>query len=80
MDIKHEELPDKSDEPSEPLDWLAAGLSVVVPGMGQMCRGNESAGFGWLIFVALGYMCFLVPGVVLHSCCVFCALMRGDRG
>ena len=44
----------------------AAVLSFFVPGLGQMYKGALAAGFVFLIFTALGYLFFILPGVALH--------------
>ena len=49
---------------------VAAVLSLVIPGAGQMYKGQVGAGFGWLIVVVLGYMLFIVPGLILHISCI----------
>lgn len=48
----------------------AAVLSFFVPGLGQMCSGRVPAGLLWMMFTCLGYVCFIVPGIVLHILCV----------
>ncbi|MGB7923044.1 MAG: hypothetical protein WCF57_07345 [Pyrinomonadaceae bacterium] len=48
---------------------VAALLSVVIPGAGQMYRGKVGAGLLWLVCVSLGYI-FIVPGVILHVVCI----------
>ena len=27
-------------------------------------------GFAWLLSVAIGYVCFIIPGILLHILCV----------
>ena len=51
----------------------AAVLSLVIPGAGQMYKGQVRSGFLWLGAVVLGYMTFVVPGIVLHVLCVISA-------
>jgi hypothetical protein len=50
---------------------LAAVLSLIIPGAGQMYRGRVGAGLLWLVFVVIGYSLFIVPGFVLHVICIF---------
>lgn len=50
---------------------IAAVLSLVIPGAGQMYKGQVSAGIWWLIGVAAGYSAFIVPGVILHIACIY---------
>ena len=45
---------------------MAAVLSLVIPGAGQMYQGRVGVGFAWLFFVAVGYFTFIVPGLILH--------------
>lgn len=52
-------------------------LSVVIPGAGQMYKGQILNGLLWFALVAVGYAAFILPGVVLHLCCVTGASM-GD--
>jgi hypothetical protein len=56
---------------------LAAALSLVVPGAGQMYKGQVRGGLLWLGAVVVGYMTFIVPGLVLHAICVYSAT-QGD--
>jgi hypothetical protein len=48
---------------------VAAVLSLLIPGAGQMYKGNVLGGVVWLIAVIIGYT-LLVPGVILHLCCI----------
>lgn len=50
---------------------VAAVLSFLIPGLGQMYKGQVLNGFFWLIIVLCGYACFLFPGFFLHVICVF---------
>jgi TM2 domain-containing membrane protein YozV len=54
---------------------VAAVLSLVIPGAGQMYKGQVLNGLVWLLLVAVGYALFIVPGIVLHLCCIFGASM-----
>jgi hypothetical protein len=49
---------------------IAAVLSLVIPGAGQMYKGQIGNGLVWLVIVVIGYMAFVGPGVVLHLCCI----------
>lgn len=53
-----------------PSRGIAAILSLVIPGAGQMYTGRIASGFVWLIAVAIGYMLFIFPGVLLHILCI----------
>jgi TM2 domain-containing membrane protein YozV len=48
----------------------AAVLSLVLPGAGQMYKGNVGAGFGWLFGTAAAYCLFVIPGLIVHILCV----------
>jgi hypothetical protein len=50
---------------------VAAVLSLFIPGAGQMYKGRVGAGLMWLIFTILGYLLFVVPGIILHLLCIF---------
>ena len=57
--------------------WIVAALlSVVLPGAGQAYSGRLSSGVLWLVAVGAGYLLLLVPGLILHLCCVADALRR----
>jgi len=49
---------------------VAAVLSLVIPGAGQMYKGNIGEGLLWLIFVVIGYALFVIPGLILHIICI----------
>lgn len=54
---------------------VAMVLSFFIPGLGQLYKGQLLNGFGWFAIVALGYVFLLIPGIVLHFCCVIGAGM-----
>jgi TM2 domain-containing membrane protein YozV len=56
-----------------PAKWnggIAAVLSLVIPGAGQMYKGQVGNGLVWLIVVVIGYFMLVVPGLILHLCCI----------
>lgn len=55
---------------------VAAVLSFLIPGLGQIYRGKILAGIFWLILVSIGYLMFVIPGVVLHFICILCAASK----
>lgn len=57
---------------------VAAVLSLLWPGLGQIYKGQVLNGFAWWFIVALGYLCCLVPGFFLHVFCVFGAASGGE--
>lgn len=49
---------------------VAAVLSLVIPGAGQMYKGQILNGVVWLFFVVLGYVFYVFPGLILHLLCI----------
>jgi hypothetical protein len=56
---------------------VAAFLSFLIPGLGQLYKGQILNGIVWFFVVLIGYAALIVPGIVLHVCCVLGAAM-GD--
>ena len=54
---------------------VAALLSFIIPGLGQLYKGQPINGLVWFVAVIIGYIAFIVPGLVLHLCCVAGAAM-----
>ncbi|MCH7399218.1 hypothetical protein MM236_14530 [Belliella sp. DSM 107340] len=52
---------------------IAALLSFIIPGAGQMYKGDVGTGIAWFLFVVLGYFLFIVPGLILHLICIISA-------
>lgn len=50
---------------------IAALLSFVIPGAGQMYKGKVGAGLLWFLAVVIGYIAMIVPGIILHLVCIF---------
>jgi len=49
---------------------IAAILSLIIPGAGQMYKGDVGEGIVWLFGVTSGYFLFIVPGVIAHIICI----------
>lgn len=49
---------------------VAALLSFILPGLGQLYKGQVFNGIAWFFMTMLGYLAFVIPGVVLHVCCI----------
>ena len=49
---------------------VAALLSFLIPGVGQIYKGQVAVGIIWLIFTLIGYAFFVVPGLILHIICI----------
>jgi TM2 domain-containing membrane protein YozV len=54
-----------------PSNTVAAVLSLLIPGAGQMYKGRISLGLLWLVLTLFAYITLLLPGVLLHFLCVF---------
>ncbi len=48
-------------------------LSLLFPGLGQLYRGQLLTGLMWSFVCAIGYVCFIAPGILLHIVCAYCA-------
>jgi TM2 domain-containing membrane protein YozV len=53
---------------------LAAMLSFLLPGLGQLYKGQIINGIVWFFMVMCGYAALILPGVILHFFCVLGAL------
>ena len=49
---------------------VAAVLSLIIPGAGQMYKGQVANGLCWLVFVVIAYFMLVVPGLILHLFCI----------
>lgn len=56
---------------------MAMFLSFLIPGLGQLYKGQAINAFVWFVLVVAGYAFLIVPGVVLHLLCV-CGAGMGD--
>ena len=56
-----------------PQPGIAAVLSVLVPGLGQVYSGRLLAGGLWFLGTSLAYSAILVPGFLVHAVCVWSA-------
>jgi TM2 domain-containing membrane protein YozV len=52
---------------------VAALLSFLIPGAGQMYKGDVGTGLIWLIVTIVGYFMFLIPGIIAHLVCIVSA-------
>ena len=56
-----------------PHPGVAAVLSVIIPGLGQVFNGRLLAGFLWFVAASFGYWAVLVPGFLIHVASVYFA-------
>ena len=78
LDIELRESRNFTNNYSEPKirKWnpgIAALLSLVIPGAGQMYKGNVFRGLMWLFIVMLGYGSLVFSGLILHIICIITA-------
>jgi len=52
---------------------VAALLSFIIPGLGQLYKGQIGTGILWFVVVIIGYALFVVPGLILHIICIVTA-------
>lgn len=52
---------------------VAILLSIFFPGVGHIYKGEVLVGILWLIFVTIGYILFIFPGIILHLICIVTA-------
>jgi TM2 domain-containing membrane protein YozV len=58
----------------------AAFLSFLIPGWGQMYKGQKKAGILWLVFTVVGYFFIVIPGLFIHIICMLdAAYVKPDR-
>src|SRR5262249_40555388 len=57
---------------------LAATLSLVIPGAGQLYTGNVLSPFLWFVAVPAGYG-LILPGIFLHLFCIAAAASSAHR-
>jgi TM2 domain-containing membrane protein YozV len=57
---------------------LAALLSLLLPGAGQLYTGRPLAGLLWFLVVTAGYS-LLLPGLILHLFCIASAASSANR-
>ncbi len=56
-----------------PHPGIAAVLSVLIPGLGQVYAGNLLTGAAWFVATGVFYWAILLPGFVCHAFCVWSA-------
>jgi TM2 domain-containing membrane protein YozV len=55
------------------VNGIAAVLSFLIPGLGQMLMGRVIRGLLWFFATLIGYALFIAPGLCLHLLCIICA-------
>ena len=58
---------------------VASLLSFFWPGAGHIYCGEVGAGLGWMMATFVGYVAFIIPGLILHICCIVAASNTAKR-
>ena len=56
-----------------PIPGVAAVLSVIVPGLGQLYAGRLLAAALWFLGTGFAYWAVLLPGFLVHAVCIWSA-------
>lgn len=70
---------------ANPVDYkvpnsIAAIWSMMLPGLGQMIKGQIMPGIIWAFLTAGGYYAFFWPGITVHMLCILdAAFNKGDN-
>lgn len=59
--------------------WVAGVLSVFIPGLGQLYKGQWAAAVIWFLAVLAGYSLIIIPGTLLHIFCVLGAVFSNPE-
>jgi TM2 domain-containing membrane protein YozV len=63
-----------------PSPGIAAVLSVLIPGLGQVYCGRLISGLLWFLAASCGYAMVLVPGFLIHCLSVWRAYREAKYG
>lgn len=58
---------------------IAGVLSFIIPGLGQLYKGQFWGALLWLLFTGVGYTLLVFPGIILHFFCVVSAVSGGAK-
>ena len=58
---------------SAPIPGIAAVLSVLLPGLGQVYSGRLFAGAMWFLATGFAYWAIVFPGFIVHALCIWSA-------
>ena len=62
-----------------PSPGIAAVLSVLLPGLGQVYSGRLLAGGLWFLVTGFAYWTVLLPGFLAHALCIWSAYHSATR-
>lgn len=49
---------------------IAALWSMMLPGLGQLMKGQIMPGIFWAVLVGFGYFAYFWPGLIIHGFCI----------
>lgn len=59
---------------------IAALWSMMLPGLGQLLKGQVMPGIIWAVIVGSGYFAFFWPGLFFHALCILdAAFNKGEN-
>lgn len=59
---------------------IAAIWSMMLPGLGQLMKGQVLPGIFWALFTGFGYFSYFWPGLFIHAFCILdAAFNSGDN-
>ena len=70
-----------NDNPAiKPVDnYFAAIMTFMLPGLGQLLKGQIMPGIFWALAVGFGYFAFTWPGLIIHIFCILdAAITQGE--
>lgn len=59
---------------------IAAVWSMMLPGLGQLMKGQIMPGIFWALLTGFGYFTYFWPGLFIHAFCILdAAFNKGDN-
>lgn len=59
---------------------FAAIMTMMLPGLGQLLKGQIMPGIIWALAVGFGYFAFFWPGLIIHVFCILdAAFTKGEN-
>ena len=59
--------------------WMAVGLSVLIPGLGQLYKEEVIPAILWFVVTLIGYALYVLPGIIVHIFCIVDAGNLADK-
>lgn len=65
----------------KPVDnFFASVMTMMLPGLGQMLKGQIMPGIIWALAVGSGYFMYFWPGLIIHAFCILDAAITKGEG